>query len=195
MKIWKFGHMGLFVAAFSAFSAAASAQQTFQHTITGETLDVLGQAPAEGRDTPAVKKFLETGINPYNQVVGCMPKGEEAYLVACSGCHGHVAEGKLGPGLADAYWTYPKNLTDKGLFETIFGGAQGMMGPHGQHLELDEVLKLMAWIRNLNTGTAEEAEWLTDEQKKNFKPFDVEAWEKKGGKQAAEKEKCEISGN
>ncbi len=67
----------------------------------------------------------------------CLPKGEEVYLTSCSGCHGHVGEGKVGPGLNDAYWTYPKNKTDKGLFETIFGGAQGMMGPHND-LQLDE---------------------------------------------------------
>ena len=84
----------------------------------------------EGRDTEAVKRFLETGVNAYNEVKACLPKGEEIYLTSCSGCHGHLGEGKVGPGLNDAYWTYPKNKTDKGLFETIFGGAQGMMGPH-----------------------------------------------------------------
>jgi cytochrome c-L len=50
-------------------------------------------------------------------------------LTACSGCHGHEAEGKLGPGLADDYWTYPAAATDQGLFEVLFGGANGMMGP------------------------------------------------------------------
>lgn len=181
------------VIAFSISGLAANAQQTFQHTITGETLNILKEAPEAGRDTPAVKEFLETGNNPYNAVEGCMPKGEEAYLVACSGCHGHVGEGKLGPGLNDSYWTYPKNVTDKGLFETIFGGAQGMMGPHGQHLELDELLKLMAWIRNLNTGKAEDATWLTDEQRKSFKPYNAAEWDGKG-KEAAGKLECKISG-
>lgn len=184
---------GIFVAAIVAvsYTAAALAQQNFQHTITGETLKLMDVSPEEGRDTPAVKEFLKTGINPYNGVTGCLPEGEEAYLVACSGCHGHVAEGKLGPGLNDSYWTYPKNLTDKGLFETIFGGAQGMMGPHGSHLQLDEILKLMAWIRNLNTGEAKDAEWMTEEQKASFKPFDSKAWEK-DGKAAAQKEECKI---
>ncbi len=146
-------------------------QQTFQHTITGETLDILGVSPVEDRDTEAVKRFLQTGINPYTEVASCLPKGEETYLTACSGCHGHVAEGKLGPGLNDSYWTYPKNSTDKGLFETIFGGAQGMMGPHGGHLTLDETLRLMAWIRHLYKGDVAEAAWLGDEQKKTFTPF------------------------
>lgn len=184
--------MTLAAAAVVTSSIAALAMQDFQHTITGEALKIMEVSPPEGRDTPAVKKFLETGVNSYNGVEGCLPKGEEAYLVACSGCHGHVAEGKLGPGLNDSYWTYPKNVTDKGLFETIFGGAQGMMGPHGQDLQLDEILKLMAWIRNLNTGEAQDAAWLTEAQKASFKKFDSKSWES-AGKAAAEKHECKIS--
>jgi cytochrome c-L len=149
---------------------AVLAADAFRNTITGEEMDVLGTAPPEGRDTPAVKKFIETGVNPYNEVKACLPKGEEVYLTSCSGCHGHLGEGKVGPGLADSYWTYPKNTTDKGLFETIFGGAQGMMGPHND-LQLDEILKGMAWIRHLYTGEASTAEWLTPEQQKEFKPY------------------------
>jgi len=151
----------------------ASSQITFRHTITGEVLN-LDESLPEGRDTEAVKMFLQTGINPYNEVKACLPKGEEAYLVACSGCHGHYAEGKVGPGLNDSYWTYLKNKTDQGLFETIFGGAQGMMGPHGSHLQLDEILLMMAWIRHLYTGDVAEADWLTEEQKKTFQAFDPE---------------------
>lgn len=82
--------------------------------------------------------------------------------------------GKVGPGLNDSYWTYLKNKTDQGLFETIFGGAQGMMGPHGSHLQLDEMLLMMAWIRHLYTGDVADADWLTEEQKKTFQAFDAE---------------------
>lgn len=172
----------------------ANAQQTFQNTITGETLDVLGIAPKEGRDTPAVKKFFETGVDPYVEVSGCLPNGEEIYLESCSGCHGHIGEGKVGPGLNDSYWTYPKNATDKGIFETIFGGANGMMGPHGQDLELDNLLKLIAWIRHMQKDDVKDAAWLSAEQKKTYKPFSIEEWEKTG-RAATAKEQCKISGN
>lgn len=174
--------------------ATANAQQVFRNTITGDELNIMEVAPKEGRDTPAVKSFLETGTNPYVGVKGCLPRGEEAYLVACSGCHGHLGEGKVGPGLNDNYWTYPKNTTDKGLFETIFGGAQGMMGPHGSDLQLDETLALMAWIRNLNTGEAKDADWLTDAQKASFKPFNAQEWDGVGKAEAA-KEQCTIPAN
>ena len=60
--------------------------------------------------------------------------------------------GKLGPGLNDNYWTYPSNTEDTGLFATIFGGANGMMGPHNENLTPDEMLQTIAWIRHLYTG-------------------------------------------
>lgn len=143
---------------------------TFNHTITGDDLKVEETAEKAGRDTAAVKKFLETGDNLYNGNKLCLPSGEQLYLSSCSGCHGHVAEGKVGPGLNDNYWTYPKNKSDKGLFETIYGGANSMMGPHND-LQLDEILRTMAWIRHLYKDGVEDADWLTPEQKKTFTPF------------------------
>lgn len=158
------------VGAMALTVISAQAALIFRNTITGEVLD-LDEAAEEGRDTPAVKEFLETGINSYVEVEECLPIGHELFLSACSGCHGHLGEGKVGPGLNDAYWTYPKNATDVGMFETIFGGAQGQMGPMYGALTLDEMLLVEAWIRHLYVGPVEEAEWLTEEQKKNFTPY------------------------
>ena len=148
----------------------AQAALNFNHTVTGANLD-LGDAAEEGRDTQAVKSFIETGINLYNENPSCLPSGAELYLTACSGCHGLAAEGKLGPGLNDNYWTYPKNMTDKGMFETIYGGAQGQMGPMYGALTLDEMLLVMAWVRHLYTGDPSEATWLSEEQRQSFKPY------------------------
>jgi len=185
----------------SVIAGSAASAEEFRNTITGEDLRVLETANPEGRDTEAVRKFLETGINLYTEVKACLPKGEEVYLTSCSGCHGHLAEGKVGPGLNDSYWTYPKNKTDKGLFETIYGGAQGMMGPHSD-LQLDEMLKLIAWIRHLYTGDVNEADWLTDEQKKAFTPYKApeHASDGDGGTQTAaaapaDAGECKVSAN
>lgn len=165
-------YLGLVSAACVAVGAVSAFAQglTFYHTITGEDLKIPESTNPEGRDTEAVKLFLQSGVNPYNEVEACLHEGEQTFLASCSGCHGHLGEGKVGPGLNDAYWTYPKNTTDKGLLETIYGGAQGMMGPHND-LHLDDTLKLMAWIRHLYTGDAKDAEWLSDEQKAKFKPY------------------------
>ncbi len=148
-------------------SLPSYAVEVFRHTITGELLDL---SLAKGADTGAVKEFKETGKNPYNGDPEAIKKGGDLYLSACSGCHGHDAEGKLGPGLADDYWTYPKNATDKGLFETLYEGAQGMMGPQRGNLSIDEMLLIMSWMRNVYQGDPHKAEWLTPEEQKNFKP-------------------------
>ncbi|QIB35760.1 cytochrome c(L), periplasmic [Ancylobacter pratisalsi] len=144
------------------------------HTVTGQPLD-LSEAPEEGRDTEAVKTFLQTGVNIYVEDPICLPKAHELYLSMCSGCHGHYAEGKIGPGLNDSYWTYPKNETDQGLFETVFGGAQGQMGPMYGALNLNEMLLVMAWVRHLYKEDPKGAVWLTPEQRSTFRPFDENA--------------------
>jgi cytochrome c-L len=167
------------------------AQQSFSNTATGEPLDVEGTARIGGRNTPAVKSFMKYGIDPYVEVPGCLPLGEQMFLEVCSGCHGRVGEGKVGPALNDNVWIYPKNKTDKGIFETIFGGAKGFMAPHGRDFELDDMLKLIAWVRHIQKDDAKDADWLTPEQKKTYKPFDVGQW-KSEGRLAAEKERCAV---
>lgn len=118
----------------------------FRGTISGDVLDFND---GKGEDTPAVTQFKKTGENPYNGNKARVEAGYTIYSTACSGCHGHLAEGKLGPALADDYWTYPGNKKDKGLFETIYGGGQGMMGPQKGLISKDEILHVMSWIRSL----------------------------------------------
>src|SRR5690606_2818549 len=130
-------HLPTFALALLAMCVTASADIQLRHTESGQVM-TLDEARPEGRDTPAVKHFLQTGRDPYVGVAECLPKAKDLYLSACSGCHGHLAEGKIGPGLNDNYWTYPKNTSDQGLFETIFGGARAQMGPQYLTLTLDE---------------------------------------------------------
>ena len=69
-----------------------------------------------------------------------------------------------------------------------------MMGPHGSHLTLDEQLLIIAWIRHLYTGDVEEADWLTDEQKKAFKPYKEHGSSSdEAQKVAAADEVCKVS--
>jgi cytochrome c-L len=177
------------VAASAAVPLVAFALEPFRNTVTGDIMDI-NTAPKEGRDTEGVKRFLETGIDPYIEVEACLLKGEQSYLSSCSGCHGHVGEGKVGPGLNDSYWTYEKNKTDKGIFETIFGGARSMMGPHND-LPIDETLQIIAWIRHIYTGQADDAVWLTPEQKKAFTPYKAPSGDESEKRtEAAKSAKC-----
>ena len=128
----------------------------FRGTISGEPLDFND---GKGTDSPAVQEFKRTGKNPYNLNEDVIKNGYTLFSTACSGCHGHLAEGKLGPALADDYWTYPGNAYDKGFFETIYGGGQGMMGPQKGLISQDEILQIMSWIRSVYVGDPKKAKW------------------------------------
>lgn len=159
----------LCLSAGSVVSVAAYAQGvTLRHTVTGEVLDL--SFAKSGPETPAVQAFLATGKNLYRWDKEAIAKGGEHFLTACSGCHGHEAEGKVGPALRDDYWTYPKNgKTDQGLFETMFGGAEAMMGPQYKQLSLDEMLQVVAWIRAVYVGAVDKADWMSEEEKRSWK--------------------------
>jgi cytochrome c-L len=139
-------------------------------TVEGTPIDLADSLPTE-RNTPGVRKFLQSGVDPYIDDASCLRLGQSLFLSDCSGCHGEVGEGKIGPGLNDNYWTYPRNQQDQGIFETIFGGARAMMGPHSQDLTLDQLLQVIAWVRYLYKDPVEQADWLNDDQKKKYKPF------------------------
>lgn len=151
----------------------ASAQVTFRNINSGEVIDFsFGK---KGEETEAVKHFKSTAENHYNSDEDAIRMGEDLYATACGGCHGHHMEGKLGPALGDDYWTYPSGRTDKGLFEIIYDGARAMMGPQRNNLSIDEILQVMAYVRSAYWGTAENALWLSDEERAEFTPAEMPA--------------------
>jgi cytochrome c-L len=126
----------------------------FTSTADGKALNI----PADSFDTPAAKEFLSTGKNPYIGNADGVKAGKKVYqLYSCSQCHGPVGNGQVGPNLRDDTFNYAKNATDKGMFETIWGGSAGGMGAKGkglmqpddstQGLTPDEVLKVSAYLR------------------------------------------------
>lgn len=116
---------------------------------------------------------MQTGENIYNKDKDVITSGESLFATACAGCHGHHAEGKIGPALGDSYWTYPRARTDAGLFEVVYDGARAMMGPQRNNLTVDEILTVMAYVRSINWGNAEDALWLSEEERENFVPAPV----------------------
>lgn len=156
MKVKKTIISSVLVAAF--VGTTAQADITLRHALTGAALDM--SFAKKGGDTDAFKEFMKEGRNPYNTDEAAIKEGGSLYMTGCSGCHGHEAEGKIGPGLADDYWTYPSIATDKGLFEVLFGGANGMMGPQYVNFNTDEMLKIMGWMRSIYTGKPKKAKWL-----------------------------------
>jgi cytochrome c-L len=113
-------------------------------------------------DTPQAKEFLATGNNPYLGNEEAIAKGKKVYqLYSCTQCHGPEAKGQVGPGLTGPNYKYPKNATDKGMFETVWHGTNGGMGAKGVGLmdptdpkngiTPDELLKIIAWVRSMGS--------------------------------------------
>lgn len=111
-------------------------------------------------DTPEAKEFLATGKNPYIGNAEAIAKGKKVFqLYSCTQCHGPEAKGQVGPGLTGPNYKYPKNATDKGMFETVWHGTNGGMGAKGVGLmdatdpkngiTPDELLKIIAWVRSM----------------------------------------------
>jgi cytochrome c-L len=118
-------------------------------------------------DTPAAKEFLATGKNPYVGNAEAIAKGKKVFqLYSCTQCHGPEAKGQVGPGLIGPTFKYPKDATNKGMFETIWHGTNGGMGAKGVGLmdttdpkngiTPDETLKVIAWIRSMGSITGNE---------------------------------------
>ena len=118
-------------------------------------------------DTPAAKEFMTTGKNPYVGNAEAIAKGKKVFqLYSCTQCHGPEAKGQVGPGLVGPDYHYPKDATNKGMFETVWHGTNGGMGAKGVGLmdpsdpkngiTPDELLKIIAWVRSMSKVTGNE---------------------------------------
>ena len=115
-------------------------------------------------DTDAAKEFLATGKNIYVGDSEAIKMGKKRYnLWSCTQCHGPTAKGQVGPGLTGPDFRYPKDATNKGMFETIWAGTNGGMGAKGFGLMTaddgvtpDELLKIIAFIRSNGSITGNE---------------------------------------
>lgn len=118
-------------------------------------------------DTPAAKEFMTTGKNSYIGDADAIAKGKKVYqLYSCTQCHGPAAKGQVGPGLVGPDYKYSKDITNKGMFETVWHGTNGGMGAKGVGLmdpsdpkngiTADELLKIIAWVRSMSKVTGNE---------------------------------------
>ena len=97
--------------------------------------------PAQGADN------LE---NPYAGNADAAVEGKKLFLkTGCYACHGHEAEGAVGPDLTDDEWIYEP--TDSMIFNTITRGRSGtLMAPFGDQLSPDEIWKIIEFLRAKN---------------------------------------------
>jgi cytochrome c-L len=152
--------------ATSGPSSAASSEGKMIAFVTTQDSSPLA-IKAELFDTPAAKEFMTTGKNPYIGNAEAVEKGKKLFqLYSCTQCHGPDAKGQVGPGLIGPDYRYPKDATNKGMFETAWHGTNGGMGAKGKGLmdptdpsnglTPDELLKIIAWIRSHGGVTGNE---------------------------------------
>jgi cytochrome c-L len=102
-------------------------------------------------ETPAVKKFKETGDNDYRGNSNAIADGKKLYESNCIACHGADGTGKMGPTLVGKDVVYKQALTDPGMFSIIYGGASGAMQSfHRRGMTQDEMLRIIAYVRTLD---------------------------------------------
>ncbi len=128
-------------------TAAEDGPLQFRQTASGELLDV-SLSPGE-RATPAVEQLHKTARNSYIDNADAVAQGAELFATHCVICHGPEGTGRIGPNLVDENYLYPSNRTDKGLFESIYGGTVNLMTGWKGRLAQDDILKLIAYLRSL----------------------------------------------
>lgn len=89
-------------------------------------------------------------MNPFAGDAAAAVEGKRLYLkMGCYSCHGHEAEGAVGPDLADDAWIYKP--TDAMIFNTIAKGRRGtVMAPFADQLTAEEIWKIVEFLRDKN---------------------------------------------
>ena len=155
------GRFGRLSVALAVVAALGLASQTVWPADPGD--DEIAQVlTLKERDTPAVRQFKETGKNPYNKDPKAIEEGFRlARAVACTHCHAGDLSGLLAPNLISGNWRYPKNRTDKGMFQTLYFGTSAGMAAWGKlgSLTPDEILKVMAFVRSKYRGDPKNITW------------------------------------
>lgn len=104
-------------------------------------LALLSLTPARAEDDPR---------NPFAGNVAAAVEGKRLFLkTGCYSCHGHEAEGAVGPDLTDDEWIYKP--TDSMIFNTIAKGRRGtVMAPFSDQLTAEEIWKIVEFLRDKN---------------------------------------------
>lgn len=93
---------------------------------------------------------LDENKNPFSGDSSAAIEGKRLFLkTGCYSCHGHDAEGAIGPDLTDDEWIYKP--TDSMIFNTIANGRSStVMASFSNDLSKDEIWKIVEFLRDKN---------------------------------------------
>lgn len=140
---------------FSVIGAAVLSTAVAQGAGMPQFTSPLDNSPLEVKPLPgeeitkAVRKFYDTGEDPYDGDAQALAEGKDLYEKICQACHMPDGSGRVGPSLIGDTHRYPRFTTDKGIFEIIYAGATGAMQPMGKRLTQDQILRIIAYVRSL----------------------------------------------
>lgn len=96
-----------------------------------------------------MESFHADGRDPYVGDGPAVAQGKVLYQTWCQSCHLPDGTGRIGPSLVDEDYFYDRSATDVGLFELIYAGAAGAMQSFKTRMTQDEMLKVIAYLRDL----------------------------------------------
>lgn len=88
--------------------------------------------------------------NPFAGNPEAAVEGKALFLkTGCYACHGHEAEGAVGPDLTDDEWIFA--FSEEMVFNTISRGRKGtVMSPFKEQLQPDEIWKIVEFLLDAN---------------------------------------------
>jgi cytochrome c oxidase cbb3-type subunit 3 len=99
---------------------------------------------------PGPPQQVAQRVNPYAQDKIAITEGRRLFLwYNCYGCHGGRAGGGMGPSLRDPAWLFGDS--DAQIFSSIAQGRGEGMPAWGTRIPEDQIWKLVAYIKTLNT--------------------------------------------
>lgn len=88
--------------------------------------------------------------NPFTGNADAATEGKALYIKnGCYACHGHEAEGAVGPDLTDDDWVYA--FSEEMVFNTISRGRKGtVMSPFKDQMQPEEIWKVVEFLLDAN---------------------------------------------
>ncbi len=134
---------GVMAAAVSAIGCQSRATDAAVNGAPPAVTIPVGPVPGPGAAAPQP-------TDPYAGSRIAIMQGRQLFInYNCYGCHGGHGGGGMGPSLRDADWIYGDS--DAHVFSSIAEGRAHGMPAWGSKVPQDQIWKLVAYIKSLNT--------------------------------------------